>query len=79
MQYNQLTDPQRDAVAAWETEHNDNNEYEFSDNRRYAVPEQAEQVAAYAAIKDDGCCGFCDVELQCSDGSTLWYGFNYGH
>jgi hypothetical protein len=79
LEYNQLTAAQRDAVAAWETANNDNNEYEYSDNRRYAVPGNAEQEAAYEQIKNDGCCGFCDVELQCSDGSTLWYGFNWGH
>jgi hypothetical protein len=77
--FNQLTDAQRAAVDAWDLENNSNQEYENSDNYRYAVAGNSEQEAKYESLKAGGCCGFCDVELQCSDGTTLWYGFNYGH
>lgn len=77
--YNDLTDEQRAAVDAWETANNDDQQYDFQDNRRYAVVGNVEQATEYESIKDQGCCGFRDVELECSDGTTIWYGFNYGH
>lgn len=79
LEYNQLTPAQRDAVDAWERENNSDQEYECADNHRYAVDGNAEQQAAYDEAQMEGCCGFCDVELKCSDGTTLLYGFNYGH
>ena len=43
-----LTDAQRVAVEAWETVNNNSGEeFEFSDNYRYATVGNVEQMAAY--------------------------------
>lgn len=75
-----LTDAQRAAVEAWETVNNNSGEeFEFSDNYRYATVGNATEMAAYDQRMGEGCCGFVDVVLECADGTKLQYGFNYGH
>lgn len=77
--FNQLTDAQKEAIGDWEDENNITGDFECQDNFRYANPENQEEMHEYEDIKDGGCCGSHDVELKCSDGTVLWYGFNYGH
>ena len=87
LNYDQLTEAQQAAVAAWWNENGrDGYTYEYADNYRYAVKGDAGQESAYEALRGAGCCGFVDVELEvkCDDESenlnhVLLYGFNYGH
>jgi hypothetical protein len=80
LSHKNLTDAQRDAVLTWETVNNPSREeFECSDNYRYATVGNVEQMAAYDQLCNQGCCGFVDVLLDCSDGTKLQYGFNYGH
>lgn len=75
--YTQLNAAQRAAVDEWEESQEE--AFECQDTFRYADSENQEQIDAYENIKNGGCCAFVDVELKCSDGTILWYGFNYGH
>ena len=75
-----LTPAQNHAVNDWWAANDpDQDHYEFADNDRYAIQGNTEQEAAYEDKRMGGCCGFCDVELSLPDGTTLLYGFNYGH
>lgn len=75
-----LTPAQNAALDRWIAESHANGEvYDCGDNDRVAVKGNAEQEALYDAAYESGCCGSCDMELQCDDGTTLLYGFNYGH
>ncbi len=74
----ELNESQQVAVAAfWEAAGEDS--YEFSDNYRYAIPGDEKSCDEYEQSRAAGCCGFFDTELTCSDGSTIMFGFNYGH
>lgn len=75
-----LTPEQHTAIEKWWIE-NDPSGYSFEcdDNHRYAIQGNTEQEADYETRRNNGCCGFVDVELELSDGSILLYGFNYGH
>lgn len=33
----------------------------------------------YNAIKNSGCCGFCDEEVVLTSGKIVRYGFCFGH
>lgn len=55
------------------------NDYEFSDNWRYARRDNPAEVAEYATIRANGCCGYYDVEIPVYGQSTIMFGFNYGH
>lgn len=81
--YKDLTEAQQTVIAKWWDKNDPNCEnYEYADNSRYAVKGNSEQEAAYEKIRDGGCCGFCDVELEVTDENgthTLLFGFNYGH
>ena len=74
-----LTPAQKAAVRKWWDENNQDEEFPYADNDRYAVVGNAAQEAEYEEIRLGGCCGSCDVELQCEDGTVLLMGFNYGH
>jgi hypothetical protein len=75
-----LTPEQHQAVLNWWEENDpDQVSYEYADNDRYAIQGNRKQEAAYDERQRGGCCGFCDVELPLPDGTTLLYGFNYGH
>jgi len=76
--YNGLSPAQQAALDAWWGEH-DPDDYEFKDNTRLARKGNADEERAYDDARDSGCCGSVDVELPCTDGTTLLYGFNYGH
>ncbi len=75
--YQQLTESQKRVIDKWENEQE--TEYDFCDNFRYATAGNAVEESEYDGLRMGGCCGFVDVELQCDDGTTLLYGFNYGH
>lgn len=77
LEWKNLTADQKDALDLWWR--NNTTDYECVDNERYAIKGNAEQEADYELHRSNGCCGFCDVELEVIDGSTLLYGFNYGH
>lgn len=85
--YEQLTEAQRNAIAAWWNKNDpDGYTYECVDNTRFAVKGDAGQESAYEDLRDGGCCGFVDVELEVSGDDesetpshVLRYGFNYGH
>ena len=74
----QLTPAQCDALDAWWADH-DPDDFEFRDNHRLARVGNTVEERAYEDAQADGCCGFVDVRLPCADGTTLLYGFNYGH
>ena len=73
---NDLTQQQQDRLADLDL---DWDEYDCVDNVRMARKDNPAEVAEYEAAREDGCCGFFDIEIPCTDGSTLMYGFNYGH
>lgn len=76
MTYDQLTENEKTAIDKWE---NDNCEhYDCVDNFRYARQDNLSEVMEYETRRENGCCGFVDVEFEV-DGRTLLYGFNYGH
>ncbi len=76
----QPTPAQQLTIDRWEQENNpDGKTFDYADNHRWATKGDAEQEAEYWRIEKIGCCGSCDVELQCDDGTVLLYGFNYGH
>jgi hypothetical protein len=78
LNYQDLTPAQQEAIDKWWSTRNED-DYECSDNYRYATVGNQEQEAQYKQAEIDGCCGFVDVVLDCSDGTQLMYGFNYGH
>jgi hypothetical protein len=73
-----LTLAQMDAINLWEAENNNEGQFEFQDNHRYARVDNPAEVAAYEARRWQGCCGTHDVELDTVDGRIM-YGFNHGH
>ena len=77
MEYKDLNPAQAQAIDNWWNEQNI--EYDCQDNERYAVIGNVESLEDYDRRQMNGCCGFVDVELECSDGSTVLFGFNYGH
>lgn len=77
---NDLTSAQQQAVSAWWDERDAaGDDYEFADNTRYARKGNAAEEFAYEDARAAGCCGSVDVELECTDGTVLLFGFNYGH
>lgn len=58
-------------------------EYEYTDNLRLARLANPDEMALFAQISKQGCCGFYDEELLVvlPDGreSRVIVGFNYGH
>lgn len=52
---------------------------EYDDNYRVAKVGEVEQEETYFRIQQNGCCGFCDVQLKGPDGEIYLIGFNYGH
>ncbi len=72
-----LSEAQKEAVELWWSL--ESATYDHVDNERYAVKGNTEQEKEYARQADEGCCGSQDVELNCDDGTTLMFGFNYGH
>jgi hypothetical protein len=74
----ELTAAQQNAIDTFWNQTEDG-EFDFVDNVRVARKGNASEEAEYEAQREQGCCGFCDMELACDDGSTLLYGFNYGH
>jgi hypothetical protein len=76
----QLTSFEDAAVRAWWDANDPNDEvYQHCDNFRYARPGQLDQIAAYEAAAENGCCGSVDVKLALPGGEELMFGFNYGH
>ena len=73
-----LNDSQRRAVDQW-WEANDSDDFDCVDNYRFATKGNAAEEAAYDETRTLGCCGSVDVVLPCDDGTTLLFGFNYGH
>ena len=73
-----LNDSQREAVDKWWST-KDVDHYDFMTGTRYATVGNRSQERYYQNIVDGECCGFVDVVLDCSDGTKLMYGFNYGH
>jgi hypothetical protein len=59
----------------------DNSEnFEYADNFRLAKVGDSKEEEQYFAIKEQGCCGFHDMEFGPSPcGAYYNYGFNYGH
>lgn len=50
------------------------------DNHRIADASDPEEVAAYEAIRDGGCCGSFDTQIvHPKTGKTILIGCNYGH
>lgn len=49
-------------------------EYEYSDNFRFARKGNRKEIMAYWEIRLGGCCGFYDEEV-----GNFLVGFNYGH
>ncbi len=75
-----LTEVQKNAVRNWEIVNDpDGDQYEYRDNYRYARSDNQAEIDRYHELRQHGCCGSEDVELVCSDGSRILYGFNYGH
>lgn len=80
LKYEDLTPEQFKAIEDW-WEKNDPNgiSFDYADNFRMAIAGNAEQVDAYETRRSSGCCGYVDDEIELPDGTTLLYGFNYGH
>ena len=51
---------------------------DFVDNVRFAFADDAKEADEYEAARNDGCCGFVDMEVKV-DGRVYWMGCNYGH
>lgn len=77
--FDDLTPAQQQAVTKWEVANNDDGQFEYADNHRYAVEGNEEHAVTYAIAVRNGCCGSMDTRLTCDDGTVLLYGFNYGH
>lgn len=73
-----LNDSQKEAVDKWWST-KDEDHYDFMTGTRYATVGNRSQERYYNNIVESECCGFVDVILDCSDGTQLMYGFNYGH
>ena len=55
-------------------------EFECSDNFRLCRIGDLAGEAEYEDARNDGCCGFIDIEIGPSPaGHKYRYGFNYGH
>lgn len=78
VEYEDLTEAQQNAVRAW-LDRQDPNDFEYMDNQRYARKGVAEEEAGYDDRRAGGCCGFHDTEIQAADGTTILFGFNFGH
>lgn len=57
----------------------DEEEYEYMDNRRVCLDYVEEQLLQYKTQQSEGCCGYMDEELTCKSGNIYMVGFNYGH
>jgi len=60
----------------------DEERYDFADNMRYARAGIPEEVEAYEAAVNRGCCGsYDDLIFAQRDGGShaVMFGFNYGH
>ena len=80
-------------IQAWkEREDPDDRKYDYADNFRVSlvlefgipiVDNHGKMIGVdeeYADSRDNGCCGFEDVQFGPSpDGHMYVYGFNYGH
>lgn len=51
---------------------------DFADNFRFAFSDNAAEADEYESARNDGCCGFVDMEVQVA-GRVYWMGCNYGH
>ena len=50
------------------------------DNLRVCDVRRGREVARYEEAVNDGCCGFCDMEItHYASGRRFRYGFNFGH
>lgn len=73
------TAEEQDAIDQWWSENDpDGTEYDYVDNERHAIKGDPIQENQYSILRDQGCCGFCDVEIPLGN-RTLLYGFNFGH
>jgi len=55
-------------------------DYDFADNTRYARAGVSEEVDEYMAAVASGCCGSIDQLIMVHDSrSAIMFGFNYGH
>jgi len=81
LNYEDISPSQREAIYKWwqARDPSDLDRYAYLDNTRYATAGNKSQEEKYREIESAGCCGFVDVVLDCSDGTKLMYGFNYGH
>jgi hypothetical protein len=52
---------------------------DYVDNLRWGMLGDIEQMDAYNAAKEAGCCGFFDRTVVAPDGNTYAVGCNYGH
>jgi len=67
------------AVDAWWTENDpEGDEFDCTDNYRYARQSDSVEVGSYDRLSAQGCCGCVDVLLTVL-GEEILYGFNYGH
>lgn len=58
----------------------DEQELDCVDNERIAMVDDLEQVVAYDAIRENGCCGSLDeLYIDSETGMTFMVGCNYGH
>jgi hypothetical protein len=75
-----LNEQEREAIFSWWSQNDpDETRFECADNFRYAIKGNGSQEHLYNEIQRHGCCGFVDVEIPLPNGTTLLYGFNYGH
>ncbi len=55
-----------------------NTEYQYSDNFRYCIKNNIDELKEYNRLKSKGCCGFLDITVN-HKGIDYMIGFNYGH
>jgi hypothetical protein len=75
--FDDLNECQKRAVEKWQK--TNDHEYDNQDNHRVAIVGDEASLKEYARLEAKGCCGSCDEEIECDDGTVLMYGFNYGH
>jgi hypothetical protein len=71
------TEEQRAAIEAYESAV-DWDHYQYADNFRIARKDRPDEVANYERLAREGCCGSYDDEFE-AGGTTILYGFHYGH